>query len=248
MITRRELRARLDGSTLFASLLSLSFVALAVAVRWLLDPWLGDNLALVTLYGAVAAAVWIGGYTQGVATAIVGYLACDYLFVAPRGTFGFSDTSSFVGALTYTVTCAVIVGLGNATHEARHKAHGHSELLRTTLASIGDAVVTTDLSGRVTSMNRMAETLLGRTERDARGELLSDVFRAVNEDRSPIENPATLVLREDRAPDATNRHVLIAKDGTERLIDDNVSADSRRGRADRRRRADLPGRNRSPKG
>ncbi|HZL95495.1 MAG TPA: PAS domain S-box protein, partial [Vicinamibacterales bacterium] len=223
MITRRELRARLDASTLLASLLSLFFVALAVAVRWLLDPWLGDNLALVTLYGAVAAAVWIGGYTQGVAAAIVGYLACDYLFVAPRGTFGFSDPSSFVGALTYTVTCAVIVGLGNAAHEARHKAHGHSELLRTTLASIGDAVVTTDLSGRVTSINRMAETLLGRTERDARGELLSDVFGAVNEDRSPIENPATLVLREDRAPDATNRHVLMAKDGTERLIDDNVA-------------------------
>jgi len=223
MITRRELRARLDGSALFASLLSLSFVALAVAVRWLLDRWLGDSLALVTLYGAVAAAVWIGGYTQGVATAIVGYLACDYLFVAPRGTFGFSDTASFVGALTYTVTCAVIVGLGNATHEARHKAHGHSELLRTTLASIGDAVVTTDLSGRVTSMNRMAETLLRRTERDARGKLLSDVFGAVNEDRSPIENPATLVLREGRAPDATNRHVLVAEDGTERLIDDNVT-------------------------
>ena len=223
MITRRELRARLDGSTLFASLLSLSLVALAVAVRWLLDPWLGDNLPLVTLYGAVAAAVWIGGYTQGVATGIVGYLACDYLFVAPRGTFGFSDTSSFVGALTYTVTCAVIVGLGSATHRARHKAHGQSELLRTTLASIGDAVVTTDLSGRVTSMNRVAETLLGRTERDTRGELLSDVFRAVHEDRSPIENPATLVLRGDRAPGPTNRYVLIAKDGTERLVDDNAA-------------------------
>ena len=73
-------------------------------------------------------------------------------------------------------------------------------MLRTTLASIGDAVVTTDLSGRVTSMNRVAETLLGWTERDARGELLSDVFHAVNEDRSPIQNPATLVLRENRAP------------------------------------------------
>jgi PAS domain S-box-containing protein len=223
MITRRELRARLDASTLLTFLLSLCFVALAVAVRWLLDPWLGDHLALVTLYGAVAAAVWIGGYTQGVTAAIVGYLACDYFFVAPRGTFGFSDTSSFVGALTYTVTCAVIVGLGNATHEARHKAHGHSELLRTTLASIGDAVVTTDLSGRVTSMNRMAESLLGRTEDDSRGELLTDVFRAVNEDSSPIENPATLVLREDCVPDATNRHVLIAKDDTERLIDHNVA-------------------------
>jgi two-component system CheB/CheR fusion protein len=223
MITRRELRARLDVSTFVAFLLSLAFVALAVAVRWLLDPWLGDSLALFTLYGAVAAAVWIGGYTQGVAAAIVGYLACDYLFVAPRGTFGFSDTSSFVGALTYTITCAVIVGLGSAAHKARHKAHGDSELLRTTLASIGDAVLTTDLRGRVTSMNRVAETLLGRTERDARGELLSDVFRAVKEDRSPIENPATLVLREDHSPSPTNRHVLISKDGTERLIDDNAA-------------------------
>ena len=219
----RELHAHLEGSsTLFASLLSFSCVALAVAVRWLLDPWLGDNLALVTLYGAVAAAVWMGGYTQGVVTAIVGYLACDYLFVVPRGTFGFSDTSSFVGALTYAVTCAVIVGLGDATHKARHKAHGHGELLRTTLASIGDAVVTTDLSGRITSMNRVAETLLGRTERDARNELLSDVFPALNEDRSPIENPATLALREDRAP-GVSRHVLIAKGGTERLIDDNAA-------------------------
>ena len=91
MMTRRELRARLEGfSTLFASLLSLSCVALAVAVRWLLDPWLGDNLPLVTLYGAVAAAVWIGGYSQGVVAAIVGYLACDYFFIAPRGVFGFS--------------------------------------------------------------------------------------------------------------------------------------------------------------
>ena len=122
MITRRELRARLDVSTFVAFLLSLAFVALAVAVRWLLDPWLGDNLALFTLYGAVAAAVWIGGYTQGVAAAIVGYLACDYLFVAPRGTFGFSDTSSFVGALTYTVTCAVDRRTGK--RRARSPAQG----------------------------------------------------------------------------------------------------------------------------
>jgi len=222
MTDRRD--ARLERfSNRFASPLSLAFIVLAVAVRWLLDGWLGDTLPLVTLYGAVTAAVWIGGYRQGVVTAIVGYLACDYLFIAPRGVFGFSDTSTFVGALAYTVTIGVVIGLGNATHKARHQAYRHGELLGTTLASIGDAVVTADLNGRVTSINRAAESLLGWKEPDARGELLSDVFRAVNEDRSPIENPATLVLREGRPTAATQHHVLLAKDGTERQIEDRAA-------------------------
>jgi len=224
MTNRRNLGARLERfSTRFASPLSLSLVALAIAIRWLLDPWLGDTLPLVTLYGAVTAAVWMGGYSQGVVAAIVGYLACDYLFIAPRGMFGFFETSAFVGALSYAVTCGVIIGLGNAAHTARHKAHGHGELLHTTLASIADGVVTADLSGRITSLNPVAEMLLGWTERDARGELLSDVFRAVNGDRSPIQNPATVVLRENRHHGATSHHLLISRDGTERQIEDGAT-------------------------
>lgn len=224
MTAWRELGAKLeDLSSRFASPLTLAFVALAAAVRWLLDPWLGDSLPLVTLYGAVTAAVWIGGYGQGVVAAILGYLVCDFLFITPRGVFGFSGNESFVGALAYSVTCGVIIGLGNATHRERHKAHGHDELLRTTLASIGDAVVTTDLSGRITSLNPVAEALLGWTDDDARGELLSDVFHALTEDRTPIENPATLVLHQGRVPAATNHHLLIARDGTERQIEDNAA-------------------------
>jgi hypothetical protein len=41
---------------------ALLFTALAVLVRWLLDPWPGDHLPLVTLYGAVALSVWLGQY------------------------------------------------------------------------------------------------------------------------------------------------------------------------------------------
>jgi hypothetical protein len=36
------------------------FTALAVLLRWLLAPWLGDSLPLPTLCGVVALAVWIG--------------------------------------------------------------------------------------------------------------------------------------------------------------------------------------------
>ena len=224
MTVRRDPRARIERLfSRFPMPVSLGLVALAVAIRWLLDPWLGDNHPLVTLYGAVTAAVWIGGYSQGVVAAIVGYLACDLLFIAPRGVFGFAETESFVGASAYSITCGVIIALGNATHKQRLKAYGRGELLRTTLASVGDAVVTADLTGRVTSLNPVAETLLGWTDRDARSELLSDVFRALNEDRTPIDNPATVVLHEDRMADATHHHVLVARDGTERQIDDTAA-------------------------
>jgi hypothetical protein len=42
----------------------VSFLTLGTAVllRWLLDPLMGDALPPVTLFGAVAAAVWLGGY------------------------------------------------------------------------------------------------------------------------------------------------------------------------------------------
>ena len=226
MILRRDLRARFERlSARFGSPLALTFTAIAVAIRWLLDPLLGATHPLVTLYGAVAGAVWVGGHGRGVLAAISGYLACDYLFIEPRGRFGFFDTSSFVGAVVYMLTCAIIIALGNALRNARQMAHGRDELLRSTLAGAGDGVVTTDLSGRVMSLNPAAETLLGWSEREAHGQLLSDVLHVVDEEtQTPIENPATQVLHRGKTVGLSpNRSVLIGRDGTERPIDDSAA-------------------------
>jgi K+-sensing histidine kinase KdpD len=64
---------------------SISIVALVAAVllRWAFDPLIGDTLPLVTLFGAVAVAVWIGGYRPAAVVAVLGYLACNYLFIPP---------------------------------------------------------------------------------------------------------------------------------------------------------------------
>src|SRR4026207_2126184 len=40
---------------------AIAAVTVAVLVRWLLDPWLGDDQPLVTLFGAVAVAEWFSG-------------------------------------------------------------------------------------------------------------------------------------------------------------------------------------------
>ncbi len=99
-----------------------------------------------------------------------------------------------------------------------------SEWLRVTLASIGDAVITTDTEGYVTSLNPVAELLTGWAERDARGEPLERVFQIVSEDsRQTVENPALRSLREGEIVGLANHTILIAKDRTERAIDDSAA-------------------------
>ena len=62
--------------------------------------------------------------------------------------------------------------------------------LRTTLTSIGDAVMATDAQGRVVLMNPVAEAMTGWTQADAVGMPLEVVFRIVNETtRQPVEKP-----------------------------------------------------------
>ncbi len=99
-----------------------------------------------------------------------------------------------------------------------------SEWLRVTLGSIGDAVITTDTAGRVTSLNAVAESLTGWPQAEAKGQPLESVFRIVNEQsRATVENPATKVLREGTIVGLANHTVLIARDGTERAIDDSAA-------------------------
>src|SRR5918992_5136893 len=98
------------------------------------------------------------------------------------------------------------------------------EWLRVTLASIGDAVITTDNTGQVTFLNATAEALTGWTQEDAAGQPLEAVFAIVNEEtRHTVENPVTRALREGVVVGLANHTLLIAKDGTERPIDDSAA-------------------------
>jgi PAS domain S-box-containing protein len=92
---------------------------------------------------------------------------------------------------------------------------------RTTLYSIGDAVITTDAKSRVQQMNPVAEAFTGWREAEARGKPLAEVFYIVNQEtRRAVENPVTRVLREGVVIGLGNHTLLIARDGTERPISD----------------------------
>ena len=199
-------------------------LAAAVVLRYQLDPWVKDALPLVTLFGAVAATVWLGGYGPGVVVTILGYAACSYLFIQPRGRFDLTDPANQIGLLAYLFTCSLILLFGEITRRAQVRSSERRELLRVTLRSIGDAVITTDNEGRVTYMNAVAESLTGWTLPRAMGQPLDAVFRIVTEEtRQPVDNPAARALRQGVVVGLANHTLLIHKDGSECPIDDSAA-------------------------
>ncbi len=108
-----------------------------------------------------------------------------------------------------------------AAEEAAQEIERQREQLHVTLTSIGDAVIVTDNTGAVTFMNPVAAGLTGWNAHEAAGNALHHVFRIVNENtRQEVENPALRALADGAPVGLANHTVLIARDGTERPIDD----------------------------
>ncbi len=93
------------------------------------------------------------------------------------------------------------------------------ECLAVILHSIRDGVISTDTEGRITALNKQAEALTGWTEVEALGRPLQEVFVIVSEKSGkPGENPVKRVLNTGEIIDLANRTVLMAKDGTRRML------------------------------
>src|SRR5712692_7720882 len=94
----------------------------------------------------------------------------------------------------------------------------------TTLASIGDAVIATDMNGAVTFMNSVAQSLTGWSQAQATGKSMDLVFDIVNkETRRPVENPVKKVFREGKVVGLADHTLLLSKDGKEFDIEDSAA-------------------------
>jgi len=95
---------------------------------------------------------------------------------------------------------------------------------RITLMSVGDAIISTDVDGRVEILNPVAEALTGWRQEEARGRPLEEVFRIFNEEtRQPVKNPVSKVLKEGLVVGLANHTVILAREGTERPIADSAA-------------------------
>jgi two-component system, cell cycle sensor histidine kinase and response regulator CckA len=99
------------------------------------------------------------------------------------------------------------------------------ERIKTTLYSIGDGVITTDLQGAVAQMNRVAEQLTGWTEMDARGRPVTEVLSLVDEESGALRpSPIPHVLAEMRTTSVGPGVALLSRDGKRRPVSCTAAA------------------------
>jgi diguanylate cyclase (GGDEF)-like protein/PAS domain S-box-containing protein len=120
-----------------------------------------------------------------------------------------------------------IVGIGREITmliNAREELQKERELLRTTLLSIGDAVVTTDQKGRITTMNKAAEEITKWSMKEAKGKLFSEVFKLINEHTGQkAEDPIAKVLCMGEIVQLADHTVLINRHGQHIPVADSAA-------------------------
>ncbi len=107
---------------------------------------------------------------------------------------------------------------------ARQELFTEKERAQVTLNSIGDAVLSTDLSGNVTYLNVVAENMTGWSRKDAVGRPLAEVFQIIDgATHRPSPNPMDLAIQRNRTVGLSANCILIRRDGYECAIEDSAA-------------------------
>src|SRR5579871_2399643 len=93
---------------------ALACSALAILLRWLLDPVLGHLAFYVTVYIAVAYCTMVVGYGPAIVTTLLGVLGTFYWFVDPRHSFFPIHRTEVHGVIGCFLVNAVLIWLGEA--------------------------------------------------------------------------------------------------------------------------------------
>ncbi|MDP3150686.1 MAG: PAS domain S-box protein [Ignavibacteria bacterium] len=109
-------------------------------------------------------------------------------------------------------------------HSIEKKLEENERWLFTTLRSIGDAVITTDVNGKITFSNKIAEELSGLSEKELIGKNISKTLKLINEEtREEVPNPVLHVLKTKSSSNLQSKVSLVARSGNEIPIDDSAA-------------------------
>jgi len=98
------------------------------------------------------------------------------------------------------------------------------ELMRVTLNSIGDAVITTDAAGRIRWLNPVAERMTGWSVDEAAGEPSDRVFSILNEEtRETAPDPIAACLAHGQVVGLAENTLLVGRRGLEYSIEDSAA-------------------------
>jgi diguanylate cyclase (GGDEF)-like protein/PAS domain S-box-containing protein len=108
--------------------------------------------------------------------------------------------------------------------ELQQALQAEKELAQVTLASIGDAVITTDAAGRVSFLNAVAENYVGWRQKEAAGQPIADIFHVIDgASGQPVAGPLDNVLTHGAMTRPAGQAVLRGRHGSEFHIEDSVA-------------------------
>jgi PAS domain S-box-containing protein len=192
-------------------------LALATALTWAIPP-LRERTPFMLYYAVVAVTAVYGGVWPAALSIAGALLLVEPLFLLPQGSL----RGGLVNDAGFVAVCSVITWLARRASRSARIERAQREWCEVTLRSIGDAVIVTDASGRLLTMNTVAEALTGWPEVEAEQQHVAKVFQIVNErTRAPVENPIDRVCREGKVVGLANHTLLLARDGREIPIDDS---------------------------
>jgi diguanylate cyclase (GGDEF)-like protein/PAS domain S-box-containing protein len=153
------------------------------------------------------------------------------LILAGNGTEGLAKEAVSRGAKDYLVaahldTYSLQRALRNAVERSsiEDALYAEKERAVVTLNSIGDAVLCTNISGRITYLNAVAEEMTGWPLIEAIGKPLAEVFRIIDEaTRQTARDPMQMAVEQNKTVGLTANCVLIRRDGFESAIEDSAA-------------------------
>ncbi len=101
-------------------------VAVATAVRWALDPYMGGRQPLTAYYFAVLVVSWFAGLGPSI-VALVLSIAAAVLLVPPSGRFHPGSAPDLIWIGMFAGVCSAIVGFVEAGRRARARLEREAE-------------------------------------------------------------------------------------------------------------------------
>jgi PAS domain S-box-containing protein len=181
------------------------------------------DISFSLFYASIAVTAWFG-YVRPTALAIVlSVLLSNYYITEPRGQWTFRPEELLRDAIVLVVA-ALIGALSIRLRKAKAALARSEAFHRTTLSSIGDAVIVTDPDGSVMFMNAAAESITGWAEGEARNRPLAAFFHLSNEETgAPVESPIEKVRRTGTVVGLANHTCLQRRDGSLIAVDDSAA-------------------------
>jgi PAS domain S-box-containing protein len=232
--------ARLWSRAVFRGCVAVAAAVAACAVREAIAAYLGPSFPpYIVFYPAVALVALFAGLWSGILATAVSALLAAYWVLPPNG-FAIATASDAVGLALFAAMCVFLSLAAELYRRSRTKVETlqhalvlreseellrqQREWFRVTLTSIGDAVIATDMAGRITFINPVALSLTGWSEAEALGQPVGGVFRIVNDEtHAPAEDIVGRVLREGCVFTLANHTALVDRQGREIPIEDSAA-------------------------